>query len=50
LDEQIGKDHGIRLLEALLREVDWTPWEAGYASQGTGRPPIHPREVAGAIL
>jgi transposase len=50
LDEQIGRDHGIRVLEAMLLEVDWASWEAAYACEGAGRPPIHPRLMAGAIL
>lgn len=50
LDERLGQDHGIRLLDQLLNEVDWSCWEANYAGEGAGRPPIHPRWVAGAIL
>jgi transposase/ribosomal protein L34 len=50
LDEQLEADHGIRVLEAILAEVDWRPWEAQYAHQGPGRPAVHPRLMAGAIL
>lgn len=50
LDEQIGRDHGIRVLDELLGEVDWSEWEAQYASERAGRPPIHPRLMVGAIL
>lgn len=50
LDERIGADHGIRLLDEILQDVDWSPWEAIYACTHAGRPPIHPRLMAGAIL
>ena len=50
LDERIGQDHGIRMLDALLRELDWTEWEASYQRDGAGRPPIHPQQMCAAIL
>lgn len=50
LDEQIGAAHGIRLLDELLLEMDWSEWEKQYACEGAGRPPIHPRLLAGCIL
>jgi len=50
LDEQIGSDHGIRLFDQMLRELDWSEWEAEYACEGAGRAPIHPRLMAGCIL
>lgn len=50
LDERIGRDHGIRVLDALLAELDWSEWEGRYAPSVAGRPPIHPRLMAGAIL
>src|SRR5512138_775230 len=50
LDEQIGADHGIRLLDAMLAAEDWGEWEAAYERAGAGRPPLHPRLVAGAII
>ena len=49
LDDMIPAGHPIRLLEALLLVVDWGPWEAAYKGS-RGRPPIHPRLVAGALL
>lgn len=49
LDEAIGADHSVRLLDELLGRVDWSPWEARYQLQ-LGRPPIHPRELASVIL
>lgn len=50
LDEQLGADHGVRLLDEMLRNLDWSAWEAKYAKKGAGRPPIHPRLMAGCIL
>lgn len=49
LDDSIPADHEIRLYDKLLIEVDWSDWEAAYDGFH-GRPPIHPRLVAGAIL
>ncbi len=50
LDEQIGKTDGVRFFDALLAEVDWTPWENHYHQSGPGRPTHHPRVMCGAIL
>jgi transposase len=50
LDEQLGADHGIRVLDRLLEREDWTEWEKAYTCEGAGRPPLHPRLLAGAIL
>lgn len=50
LDERIGTDHGIRVLDEILQDVDWSQWEAMYACKQAGRPPIHPRLMTGAIL
>jgi len=49
LDDAIPADHVIRLLDAFLAQIDWTPWEARYDGH-RGQPPIHPRLMAGAIL
>jgi transposase len=49
LDDVIRADHEVRLLDDILRKVDWTSWEAQY-DLTRGRPPIHPRVVASAIL
>ena len=49
LDEAIASNHPVRLLDDILRRIDWDPWEAKY-SLVRGQPPIHPRVVAGAIL
>jgi ABC-2 type transport system ATP-binding protein/transposase len=45
----IPEDDEIRLLDALLRELDWSRWENLYERR-RGQPPIHPRFVAGALL
>lgn len=50
LEEQIGADHGIRLLDGMLAQMDWSKWEAAYERAHAGRPPLHPRLMAGAIL
>lgn len=49
LDEIISEEHPVRLLDAILKKVDWTPWEAKYKLT-KGMPPIHPRILAGVIL
>ena len=49
LDEAVAPEHPIRVLDALLRQLDWQEWEAQYAGR-RGQPPIHPRHVAGVIL
>lgn len=49
LDDAIAPDHGVRLLDSILGRVDWKPWEKQYKLRH-GRPPIHPRIVAAAIL
>jgi transposase len=49
LDEMLGGDHEIRLLDALLLSLDWSGWEERYDSS-SGQPPIHPRLMAGCIL
>lgn len=49
LDEVIGPDHTVRLLDAILERVDWSGWEARY-DLTRGQPPIHPRVLCGVIL
>jgi len=49
LDEVIHLDDPIRTYEAILRQVDWRPWEKAYDGYH-GQPPIHPRLVAGCFL
>lgn len=50
LEERIGRDHGIRVLDGLLSGLDWSEWEAAYEREGAGRPPIHPQQMCAAIL
>jgi transposase len=49
LDDAVAIDHNVRLLDAILGRIDWSPWEAGYHGR-LGQPPIPPRVLAGAIL
>jgi len=50
LDDQIGQTEGVRFLDALLGDVDWSLWEEHYHLSGPGRPTHHPRIMCGAIL
>jgi transposase len=49
LDDAIGPDHNVRLLEEILGQLDWSRWEATY-DLTRGQPPIHPRVLASVIL
>jgi transposase len=49
LDEAVPANHDVRVLDKILRTVDWSTWETKY-ERVTGRPPIHPRIVASVIL
>ncbi len=49
LDDAIASDHAVRLLDYILRRLDWSKWEALYDLH-QGQPPIHPRIVASVIL
>jgi hypothetical protein len=49
LDSMIGEDHPVRLLDEILRALDWSAWVVP-CSEHAGRPPIHPRILAGIIL
>ncbi len=49
LDAMIPGGHPVRRLEALLEQIDWAEWENAYGGP-TGRPPVHPRLMSGAIL
>ena len=49
LDEAIPANHDVRVLDRILRTVDWSAWETKYELV-TGRPPLHPRIVASVIL
>ena len=49
LDEAIADNHDVRVLDQILRTVDWSTWESKY-DRVTGRPPLHPRILASVIL
>ena len=49
LDDMIPADHEVRLLDEVLRSLDWSEWESHYRG-GRGQPPIHPRVLAGIWL
>jgi len=49
LDDAIGPDHQVRLLDDILGRLDWSKWESAYNLR-RGQPPIHPRVVASVIL
>lgn len=49
LDDAIDADHDVRLVDRILRSVDFGEWEVKY-DLTKGQPPIHPRTLAGVIL
>ena len=49
LDDCVGNDHPVRLLDEMLNGLDWTAWTAEYDGR-KGQPPIPPWVVAGVIL
>ncbi len=49
LDDVIGQDHQVRLLDDILGRLDWSKWEAAYNLR-RGQPPIRPRILAAVIL
>ncbi len=49
LDASISNDHPVRLLDEILKGLDWSAWEAEYDG-GKGQPPIPPWVMAGVIL
>jgi transposase len=49
LDSLIHPDDPVRLVDDILREVDWSLWEGEYPRR-KGQPPIHPKQVAAATL
>lgn len=51
LDTLLPHDHMIRVVDAVLAEMDWSEWERPYLNEDRrGQPPIHPSRVAGCIL
>lgn len=49
LDESVGDDHPVRLLDEILHAQDWSAWESMYNGH-IGQPPIPPWVMAGVIL
>jgi transposase len=49
LDQSISDDHPVRLLDEILRALDWSAWEQQYDGR-RGQPPIPPWVMAGMIL
>jgi transposase len=49
LDECISLDHPVRLLDEILRSLDWSDWIQKYDGR-RGQPPIPPRTMAALIL
>lgn len=49
VDELVGLDDPVRVLDEMLGQVDWQAWEMHYNGH-LGQPPLHPRVMAGAIL
>ena len=49
IDEVIPHDHEVRLLDEVLRTLDWADWEDAYPRR-KGQPPIHPRVLASLWL
>jgi hypothetical protein len=49
LDDAVPPNQCVRLLDELLGQLDWSPWEAKYHER-LGQPAIHPRVLAGVLL
>lgn len=49
LENRIPQNHPVRVLDEILDNADWKPWEAEYDLAG-GRPPIHPSILAKVLL
>ncbi len=49
LEDSIAEDHPVRLVDEILDQVDWTPYEATYDGH-RGQPPIHPSVLAKTLL
>ena len=49
LNDSIEEDHPVRVLDEILRALDWSSWEDNYDAK-TGQPAIHPRIVASTLL
>jgi len=49
LDAFLAAEHPVRMVDEILRDLDFGSWEQEY-DQFTGQPPIHPRVLAGVLL
>ncbi len=49
LDEVIPQDHLVRVLDEILRSLDWSQFEAEYHGR-LGARPVHPRVLTSVIL
>ena len=49
LDEVVPQDHLVRVLDEILRALDWSEFEAKYHGR-LGAQPIHPRVLTSVIL
>jgi transposase len=49
LDQSISDGHPVRLLDEILRVLDWSAWEEEYDGR-RGQPPIPPWVMAGVVL
>ena len=49
LDDVVAHNDEVRVLDEILRSLDWSKWEQHYSAT-RGRPPIHPRVMAGIVL
>lgn len=50
LDDSVPATHPIRMLDAVLAELDWSEWLARFKPDRRGQPPVHPRLMAGCIM
>ena len=49
LEALIPPDHPVRLVDEILDQLDWSPYEAAYHGR-RGQPPIHPSVLAKVLL
>ena len=49
LEDAVSQDHPVRLLDEILRGLDWSEWVTP-CTDHRGRPPIHPRILAAILL
>jgi transposase len=49
LDEAVSPEHPVRLLDEIMRRMDWWSFESRYHGR-LGQPPIHPRVIACVLI